>query len=182
VELKIEKVTESPLKMKIKNSLKSIILKNLSEERTVSGLLRKESIKSNPYSEKKNTVNDLIRPFSQNTNLNNPRFEWMLDYEDKEKVNKDNKENKSIYPVKRRIIFNSFNIHKPFMNSNTYNLKLNDTEENLNALEGECYHIKKGDNDKRMNKHQLENNFNDKFKIEPCHGEELKENYLLSNI
>lgn len=146
-------------------------------------MLRKDSIKTNHYSEEKKIAKGLNRPFSQNTNLDNPKIDRMFETDNTRKACKDNKENESIRPVKRRIIFNSFSNNyfpESTKNANNENLNLNDNEENEFTLES--YNRMRKCNEIRRKKHQSRDNVHDKFVTEPCHKEELEENYFLSNI
>ena len=171
------------MKVSIQNSLKSIILRNLSEDRIVSGLQKKDSIKKNPYSEDKKIMNGLNRPFSQNTNFNYMKIERMLETEEKELVNpKDYKENESNRPVRRRINFNSFNNNyfpKSIQNANTENLNLNDAEENELTIESN--HRERKYYEKRKHIHQSGNNLYNHFQPESCQAGEFEEIHLLSN-
>ena len=173
------------MKVNIQNSLKSIILKNLSEDRTGSRLLRKNSIKTNTCSEDKRISKNLNRPFSQNTNRAKPKIELMLDCEEKELINYNN-ENQSNLPIRRRINFNSINNNFPksTKNSNTDNLNLNDTEDNEFPLD--CSQLKRKFNDVKKNNILATNNFNNNnLKTKTFQTNELEvyfqENNLESN-
>ncbi len=117
---KEEVIAESPLKIDMKNSLKNIILKNLSEERKGTIILRKNSTKLNSKSDDKRIRNFNNRSSSQNSKSSRKRNKNILFNENNlDKINGNNSSG-----FRRKIIFNSFseNYFFPILTKNKINI------------------------------------------------------------
>lgn len=164
-------VIESPLKINIQNSLKSVILKNLSEDKT-GFVSRKVNAKINNFSEGKKVGRGLNRPFSQNTNLNNLDIKLNFESEENNLNSNSNKKNDHNFEFRRRINFNSFNNNFPntTKNSNENNLNLEDHQVKELSLEN---YIKKLKSNKNKKENQNSNKLFKKLKADQNQSTDL---------
>ncbi len=131
---KEEVIAESPLKIDMKNSLKNIILKNLSEERKGTIILRKNSTKLNSKSDDKRIRNFNNRSSSQNSKSSRKRNKNILFNENNlDKINGNNSSG-----FRRKIIFNSFseNYFFPILTKNKISEYMNFTSKENNSNTG----------------------------------------------